>query len=303
MKRLLPALLLVLLFSSKASAQPSLKQYFDGADTLPANSLIIIKDTAFGNIWQVGKPRKSIFKAAATVPNVIITDTINNYPVNNTSRFTITFKDSVFFGYPFVAVRWKQKLHMQKKEDGGIVEFSKNGGPWQNVFNNSGVYNLYGYLQSNKDTLNSGEYAFSGTDTVWKDIWLCFRGLTISDSMAIRFTLKTDSTNNSKEGWMIDNMLVQRTLVHTVGQTGSGRDSKLYPTSTNGIIYIEAEHVTQNHDITSVLIYDANARIVQEHHDIKQRYMIDLAGLPAGEYFVRVTTNLGKETFTVLLHH
>ena len=184
------------------------------------------------------------------------------------------------------------------------MSFSKNGGPWQNIFNNPNVYNLYGFNQANKDTLLTGQYAFSGTDTLWRDIWLCFRSyLTISDSVVVRYTLKTDTISNSKEGWMIDNMLVQRTFVHTIRKEESGRDSKVYPTSTTGTIFVETEHLSADHVIKSIRITDAGGKIVQQYNDEQQRFIIDIGHLPRGMYYVKVVTNLGNETFPVLLHN
>jgi hypothetical protein len=42
------------------------------------------------NIWQIGKPQKIIFINAHSAPNVLVTDTINSYPTNDTSIFYIT---------------------------------------------------------------------------------------------------------------------------------------------------------------------------------------------------------------------
>ena len=50
-------------------------------------------DTSASNIWQIGKPQKIIFDSASTVPNAIVTDTINFYPINNISRFGIKILD------------------------------------------------------------------------------------------------------------------------------------------------------------------------------------------------------------------
>ena len=43
------------------------------------------------NSWQVGAPQKSLFTSALTPPNVIVTDTINPYLINDTSIFSLTF--------------------------------------------------------------------------------------------------------------------------------------------------------------------------------------------------------------------
>ena len=73
-------------------------QYFDGADTIFDNSVNVELDTSNSNIWQIGASQKIIFDSAATVPNAIVTDTINSYPVNNVSRFTIKIHNQIQIG-------------------------------------------------------------------------------------------------------------------------------------------------------------------------------------------------------------
>src|ERR1700756_1811269 len=124
-------LLFIAFISSTSFAQYYFTQYFDGANTSPSNSIIINLDTASGNIWQVGKPQKTIFHAAATVPNALVTDTINYYPIKNTSVFTFSF--NCIAPYAVMALQWMQKLDMDPHHhDGGIVEFSTDSGTtWQ----------------------------------------------------------------------------------------------------------------------------------------------------------------------------
>src|SRR5687768_4104081 len=103
-------LTVLLLFSTFISVRSQwlFTQYFDGADTAYESSLNISIDTAAGNIWQIGIPQKVIFDSAATVPNAIVTDTINNYPVNNTSTFTISVLNQ-FASWGVLAFQWMQK--------------------------------------------------------------------------------------------------------------------------------------------------------------------------------------------------
>jgi hypothetical protein len=285
-------------------AQYTFRQYFDGADTSAINSLFIVPDSSVGNIWQIGNPRKTIFNAAATAPNAMMTDTVSLYPQSDTSRFSFRIRGQQFGGVnAVVAIRWKQKLDMEKRHSGGIVEFSKNGGAWQNIFNNTSVYNFYGYMQANKDTLNNGAYAFSGQDTTWRDIWLCFRYIAATDTMDFRFTFMSDTSSNRKEGWMIDNMMAQHTFQHTVSQIGTTHDSKVYPTQTTGLVFVEASHLLQPHYIRSLSVSDRTGKVLQHYNDEQSRFMIDLGMYPTGTYYVKVETNLGTELFPVVLQH
>ncbi|MBA3683111.1 MAG: hypothetical protein H0W73_18400 [Bacteroidetes bacterium] len=84
-------------------------QFFDGFNTNPSNSIIVGIQTSSTNIWQIGAPQKTMFNSASTLPKVIITDTINTYPINNVSTFTFAIKNTAS-GFPY-ALQWKQKLY------------------------------------------------------------------------------------------------------------------------------------------------------------------------------------------------
>jgi hypothetical protein len=203
-----------------------------------------------------------------------------------------------------MAVRWKQKLDLDSGRDGGIVEISTNGGnTWVNVFNNPIVYNFYGYDTTNKDTLTTGEVAFSGTDSTWRDIWLCFDESYLStyDSLIVRFTLQTDSINNNKEGWVIDNLIEQKTWAHTVKKMEEDQYLRVFPTRTTGIINIEAQKLQEFHIIKSMRLIDMQGRVVREYGTCPTKYYIDISGHPDGMYHLKVNTNKRSETFPVIL--
>lgn len=291
-----------LLFGNTIEAQISYRQYFDGLDTSASNSIFVELDTSASNVWQIGKPSKTIFTSAATIPNAIVTDTNNNYPPNITSSFRISLTKVISSG-SLMAVRWKQKLDFEQHRDGGIVEFSKNGGAWENIFNNPKVYRLYGFNQANKDTLPDGSVAFSGTDTMWRDVWLCYSGFRNTDTLDIRFTIKTDSANN-QEGWMIDNLMAQRTYVHTVPKVESQEKVRVFPTFTTGILHVEADHLLQKQTIISLTIVNADGKIMRAfNNDLQDRFLLDIGQFPAGDYIVTAVTNLGKTVHKIVLSH
>ena len=104
-------------------------------------------------------------------------------------------------------------------------------------------YNFYGFDATNKDTLINGDYAFSGTDTTWKNIWLCFdySWIISIDNLSFRYTLKSDSVNNNREGWMIDNLISHITLIHTVNEVKEEEYMKVGPNPTSGRIDISTK--------------------------------------------------------------
>ncbi|MBC8172323.1 MAG: T9SS type A sorting domain-containing protein [Chitinophagales bacterium] len=294
----------ILFISCFAQSEFNFSQYFDGADTAMSTSVLIQIDSDSLNLWQIGKPDKLYFNKAATEPNVLVTDTLNYYPSNNISSFFVKIDPIWFQDWAIIALQWKQKLDIEKHEDGGIIEYTNDGGvTWNNVFNNPAVNNFYGYDESNKDTLNTGEIAFSGTDTTWRDIWLCMDNsyLSIWDSTLFRFTLKTDTLENTKEGWMIDNMTMHTTLLHVGIHDKQTEYLKVYPTITNGIVHIEAEKLFEFHIIESMQLFNIKGEIVKNYGRSPTKFYIDIDGHPDGLYYLKINTNKRSMTFPVIL--
>lgn len=281
-------------------------QYFDGADTSASNSIMIEIDTAAANIWQIGPPQKVIFDSAATFPNAIVTDTVKFYPANNTSSFRIRIANAWFSPWGILAMQWMQKLDMDTKYDGGFVEFSIDSGvTWQNAFYSPYVYNFYGFDPSNQDLIApSGEYAFSGTDSTWKNIWLCFDLSwinSVTDTVHFRFTLKSDSINNNKEGWMIDNMYTGITAIHTVNESEQEKYMSVSPNPTTGRVEITTKKLDQFHIIERMELVNMEGRVVQQWGTSPTKFYIDISNHPPGIYFLKVKTNINSETFKIIL--
>ncbi|MDQ3112120.1 MAG: T9SS type A sorting domain-containing protein [Bacteroidota bacterium] len=303
MKKIYVTVILLTLFIRYASAQTQF-QYFDGADTMYYNSVNISIDTAATNIWQIGPPQKIIFDSASTQPNVIVTDTINNYPVNNTSRFTANILNQ-FWPNGVYAIQWKQKLDLDTNGDGGMLEFTIDHGlTWQNAFNNPYVYNFYGFQPSNVDTLNNGQLAFSGTDSTWRDIWLCFDLSWMSqfpDTITFRFSLISDSVNTAREGWMIDNMISHITIIHTVGTIQHENYLNVFPNPTSDIVHVETQKIAGFHIIEHMELVDVQGKVVAQWNNIPTKFWFDAGKYGAGTYVLNIKTNLKSESFPIIV--
>jgi hypothetical protein len=303
-KQLQNILLFCLLCSSTFTvAQMTRTQYFDGADSSYYYSLFVQIENTANNIWQVGKPQKVIFDSAATLPNAMVTDTISNYPANNSSSFT--FDTEPYMTHGILAFQWKQKLDMEKHHAGGIIEFSLDyGATWENAFNNPYVYNFFGYEAENMDTLATGEYAFSGTDSTWKDIWLCYNMMWlggVTDSVKIRFTFKSDSLVSNKEGWMIDNLNTHFTFVHPVKEVTVTDDFNVYPNPAINRINIQIKDGEKPQIIEYMELIDSQGKRMGEWKNIPTRFWIESSKYPAGVYYLKIKTNLLTKTVPVTI--
>ncbi|MBN1186802.1 MAG: hypothetical protein JXB49_31275 [Bacteroidales bacterium] len=109
-------------------------------DNYVLNHLTIDTISNPNNIWQVAAPQKGEFIHAFSVPNVIITDSVNSYPVNDTSSFIIT---NVALGEGFdnqhtVILEGQYFVDSDSLQDYGKIEFSPdNGATWVDLFHDT----------------------------------------------------------------------------------------------------------------------------------------------------------------------
>lgn len=292
-------------FSIIAKAQYS--QYFDGADTVMYETLFTEIDTAAENTWQVGVPQKVIFDSAATFPNVLITDTTDFYPINNRSDFQVLFPENyIGFSWGIFVLQWKQKIDLEDKKDGGFIEFkSSSDSLWQNAFNSPYVYNFYGWDSQNLDTLASEEIAFTGTDYLWRDVWLCFdlTWMQYTDTMQVRFSMRSDSVDTQQEGWMIDNMLAHITFFHTAKEKIQESYIKISPNPASDRINIAVQKISQPHIIEELEMYNSNGQLVQKHQIVPTKFFLETSDLPNGLYYIKIKTNIKTETHPVIIQH
>lgn len=293
----------LLLFSLNSFGQGFFVQYFDGQDTSIQNAVIIKLDTSSSNVWQIGPPQKNIFNSAFSTPNSLMTDTINNYPINTTSSFTFGIRPFQIQG-GILVLQWMQQLDMDKGGDGGIIEFSVDSGrTWDNVFNNPFVYSFYGFNSSNQDTIiATGDYSFSGTDSTWRNIWLCYdiSWLSFTDSLTVRFTMKSDSVNTNKEGWIIDNLLVSQTLIHTITEKKQEKYMEVSPIPTSGIVNISCKKMDSFHIIQELQLLDIRGSILKTWKNVPTKFFVDISDQDSGVYFLKIKTNVKTETIKII---
>lgn len=281
-------------------------QYFDGADTLSENSIFIdYGNDTLNNIWQIGKPQKTLFDTAASIPNVIITDTINYYPANDTSSFQVHFDSDYFWDMAGVfAFQWQQKLDYDSLFSGGKVEFSVDSGQtWENIIESPYTYNFYGYDSINIDTLSNGEFVFTGTDTVWRNIWYCLDRsyVSLTDRIDFKFTSISDTLNDNKEGWMIDDMIFQITMVHTLKELEQEEYIKVYPNPSTNKLHINIQNQEGFHIIENMQVLNLVGELIEEYNNIPTKFFIETKDYKSGTYLLKIKTNLKTKTakFTV----
>jgi hypothetical protein len=301
----IPLLTLLLGFAQLTFAQPWLQQYFDGEDTIPSQTIYIQLDT-IRDIWQIGEPQKTLFDEASTVPNVIVTDTVNTLPDTVTSSFYFGLK-AESFGGGILAIQWVQKLDMEYGFEVGYIEYSKDtGATWYNVFEDPEgyVYNFYGFDEgANVNYSPTGNLGFTGQDTTWANIWLCmdYSFWSGADSVIFKYTIQTDTETYGSEGWMLDNFHVYETWFHTITELSSENAFTAFPTATAGPLTVVYNRSKEPTTISSVELIDLKGRVVEKFYPENPNFELDLSRHYNGHYTLKIITETGFDTCPIVI--
>src|SRR5438105_2261192 len=114
----------------------SFGQFLNFDDTTYRNIVTIDTLSNLNNIWRVGHPNKTVFTSAHSSPRVIATDTLNTYPINDTSSFKIihTAGDGWASNFPGVNIEGWYYVNSDTLTDYGYIEFSPDhGNTWFRV--------------------------------------------------------------------------------------------------------------------------------------------------------------------------
>lgn len=306
MKTLLASCCLLFLLPFNSFSQ-FFVQDFDGGDPEPWYDTLDVYIDSSSTLWQIGQPQKESFDESFSLPNAILTDTLYTYPVADTATFYCTAPlDEEWGFYGIVAFTWVQRLDIDSL-DGGTVDFSVDGGEtWENAFTSPFVYNWYGWDHpENLDTLANETVVFTGEDSNWQEIWLCYDYswlLDTADSLQVRFTFFSDTVPGNSDGWMIDNIRLEPTSVHTVGEGPSNESYvNLYPNPVQDQLNIKLKKSDQFHIIEELVVFSERGHVVRHFNHIPTKFFVDVSDLPNGIYEVLVRSNLKSEVHKVVI--
>lgn len=239
MKKILLSLLISLIATTSfAQVQSGDNVYFNFDDYINPHLTIDFASNQ-NNVWQIGKPQKIVFNNAFSPPNVIVTDTMNPYPTNDTSIFIIKNTVVNWFGGWGMAVRMGglYQINSDTLKDFGRIEFSPNNG---NI-----------WIDLLKDTLYSSHYAWNtpkpdltGNSNGWKYFNIDLTQLQwdfniqTGDTVLYRFTFISDSIQTNKDGLMFDNLIFED-LFEGIQEIQNDNLILVYPNPTTDYLIIQ----------------------------------------------------------------
>lgn len=234
-------------------------QYYIDFDSPSSENNHIIIDHILNpnNIWQIGKPSKTLFDTAYSPTHSIMTDTLNSYPINDTSRFMIKHnRPGLIGGNEALLLDFYYRLNTDSLKDFGMIEVSiDNGISWVDLFQDSLYY--LNWIEPKP--------ILTGNTNGWQHFSLNLNMLTYtlgySDTLLYRFTFISDSIQTNKDGWIIDNF---QFLDSWEGITKNSYKKILYiyPNPSNGEVNIRTLNKNDGTNYL-IVIYNSLGQIVQ----------------------------------------
>ena len=264
-----------------------------------------------GSIWLIGVPSKTYFNSSYTAPNAIFTDTAY-YPVNNYSYFDLIIKDTIQYGWHSLGegiLGFWHKYDTDTLRDGGFITISYDGGStWKNMIDDTNMIamqttNFY----SHSDTINGNIPAFSGHSNGWEyaQIYWFWFGLCKdgpNDSLVVRFNFKSDSINNNKEGWLIDQIFFNGyKITGNIYNKVNSNEIKVYPNPAKDILNIEFTNPNGT-DYTFSLFDNQGKRVFILNKIRTNKILLNTSDLNDGVYFYTLAHNGKSETGKIIIN-
>ncbi|MFM6935774.1 MAG: T9SS type A sorting domain-containing protein [Flavobacteriales bacterium] len=287
MKNLFLLTLLLGAFSSKAQLDPFLGIYPIGQCDFTSNCSFVVIPDSLTNIWERGQSEKTILTHTGPV---MITDSVNNYPMGTNAAFEIHWPAWNYYPMSFI-MSFHHSMDSDSLMDGGIIEVSRDHGTtWTNIIEDqTNMLFLQNHLYTSTDTLFTGEKGFSGsftnryTEIEW--VWMLPLKDMPEDTMYYRFRFISDSIENNREGWMISDIQFSYADLGSGIEELSLFDLSVSPNPSNGFFEVQSKF-----EVKKAVISDLNGNIITSELTNTKK-ALNYSGLSKGVYFLQLQSN------------
>jgi len=295
---------LILLFILSFSISNMYAQYADSINFEQPNAKIVILPTS-NNLWQIGTPHKTFFNSAHHGNRAIVTDTMSNYPPNDTSSFLYIIHHGLVQTCR-TCMSFSHKYDMDTIGDKGIIEASYDGGnSWLIVKDTNGDFGMgWSYFQWNSDIIESSsnyqmhKLITNGKSNGWIRSEFCWHWflpvkndtiIVMPDSLMLRFTFISDSVIKNKEGWMIDDIgtwAAGAGECSGIEENASQQHAKVSPNPFSTSTQISFDKTYPN---IALSLYDLQGKLLlQNHYTDCNQITLHRNQLSNGLYFLKL---------------
>lgn len=286
--------IMTLLLCNTAYTQWGFFQTFESPNDTFNDKFIIDTVNYPNNVWQIGKPQKTVFDSAYSYPNAIVTDTLNPYPVNDTSVFMIKVVSHYSSGssswFVFVGLQFNYQLDLDSGEIAKIEILTDSGTHWVNVLDEDTTYDIqFGHAKPDFSKSTNGWQLVN----IYFDDW-AERGQNYphqiwsqqNDTTYIRFTFISDSIQTNKDGWILDNIFINN-LTRSIETVTNNSLISIYPNPAGDYIYIMTNY--NYYSKPEVVIYNLQGQEVYATKELPKSGYLHV-NLPAGMYTLVYST-------------
>lgn len=249
---------------------------------------LIIESIAYpGNLWQIGKPQKILFDSAYSQPNAIVTDTIQFYPVNNHSAFTIWNPATMGDIYGLRGVSGWYQVQTDSLKDYGMIEFSPDmGETWIDIINDT-LYNTTFNWFTDPPTLTGNSDGWVHFEVLLTDIGSAF-DIQLGDTLLMRFSFISDENEDNRGGLMYDNLCYTQFVEGITETRFKTIRSKISPNPVLHNFKIEFEN--PGSQPFQLNVYDIHSKLMMSKENIfENQVKLDALRLKPGTYIYKLT--------------
>jgi hypothetical protein len=248
------------------------------------------------NKWQIGKPQKTIFDSAYSFPNVIVTDTLHQYSLNDTS--ILYFYISGFMN-SYLKLSFYYQLDIDSLSIAKVEISGDDGVNWIDPITEDSAYMFYWVGGKPRlDTSTNGWRRFNLNMDTWSRTYPghtpFFPHYRTSETVMYRFTFISGGDSSAHhDGWMMDNFTAENLIsVSTTAINSSSLLLNVYPNPTNGIINLHPNFKSNAQD--KIVVYNMQGQVVYENVPNGSTSLV--LPLPNGVYILKYFGESGVAT-------
>ena len=288
MKKIFP--FLSILISISFSSYGQWDWTIDFEDPAVFDRIFIDTNANPNNIWEIGEPEKLLFNSAHSPTHVIITDSLNPYPINDTSSFIIThIREGGWGGNTLLLLDFYFKIDSDTLTDYGMIELSIDKGlTWFDLM----ALDL-NWIEPKP--------VLTGTIPSWTHFSVDLSNITYnigySDTLLYKFSFISDNNQTNKEGWMIDDFLFED-YWEGIEEHRNDNLISIYPNPASDYLSLERKNYGNNETIE---VMDLKGRIILSIRHFKGE-TLDITSLKAGIYLLKYsdTETVAIKPFAVI---
>jgi len=271
----------------------------------PAESLLVIDESAATQYWQRGVPTGAVLNnPSSDLSNQVYGTNLTGDYDNNVKSYLVS---QCFDLTTLLSPELKFDMAFQLEDDWDILymEYSIDQGLTWTVLGTATDPNWYNNDTAqgeNNSCFNCIGSQWSGTDTqsaTMSEYTYDLTALNAETSIMFRFVFQSDQAVQ-EEGVIIDNFVIRGTDNLSVDQFKSS-NFMVYPNPSKGLFNIK----TVTNQSFDVMVYDLTGKLIYNKLEAQTNdklYQLDLSSFSTGVYFLNLQTNVGKITKKLIVN-